>query len=259
MPGKLKGNLQLLFTKLMLKIDLHIHTIASGHAHNTILEYINQAKKLKMKVIGISDHGPSDTETIVSEIYFSVLGRIPRYVDNIMILKGVEANIINKKGDIDVSDKLVNKLDYVMANFHYETRYKNRGIKGNTEAMVNAIRSGKINIITHPFHNGHFPVQIEKIVDEACRHNVLLELDLQYIKKHVNEKNSEEHFANIKKMVEGVKKHKKKLIVNSDAHNIWELADDAPLRKIKKKIRLTDNMIINNYPKELFKLLKIDE
>jgi putative hydrolase len=41
----------------MLKIDLHIHTIASGHAQNTILEFINQAKDLKMEVIGISDYG----------------------------------------------------------------------------------------------------------------------------------------------------------------------------------------------------------
>ena len=42
----------------MMKVDLHIHTVASGHAHNTILEYLTMAKKLEMSVIGISDHGP---------------------------------------------------------------------------------------------------------------------------------------------------------------------------------------------------------
>ena len=47
--------------------------------------------------------------------------------------------------------------------------------------------------------------------------------------------------------------------VNTDAHNIWELADDRPLKKIKKKIGLTDKMIINNYPKELLKQLNINE
>lgn len=105
----------------MLKIDLHIHTVASGHAHNTILEYINQVNKLKMKAIGISDHGPSDTESVVSRIYFLTIGRIPKKVDGVRILKGVEANIINVKGDIDVDDKVIERLDYVMANFHKET------------------------------------------------------------------------------------------------------------------------------------------
>lgn len=125
--------------------------------------------------------------------------------------------------------------------------------------MMNAINSGKIDVITHPFHTDGFPVDMEKIVAEACKRNVLLELDLEYIRKYIIKRKSAEHLANIKKMVKGVKKYGKKLIVGSDAHNIWELADDAPLKKIKKEIGLTDEMIINNYPKELFKLFKIDE
>jgi len=80
----------------MLKIDLHIHTVASGHAHNTILEYMNQAKKLKMKAIGISDHGPN----VSSELYFRTLRRIPRKIGGLLIFKGIEANIINENGDI---------------------------------------------------------------------------------------------------------------------------------------------------------------
>lgn len=89
----------------MLNIDLHLHTIASRHAYSTILEYINQAKKLKMKVIGISDHGPDTCSTLTDDIYFRTMDRIPSYVEGIRILKGAEANIINLNGDIDLSDK----------------------------------------------------------------------------------------------------------------------------------------------------------
>lgn len=243
----------------MLKIDLHIHTIASRHAHNTILEYISQAKKMKMKVIGISDHGPAMQSTLTDEVYFKVLKRIPEKVNGIRILKGIEANIVDNKGGLDISDEAISFLDYVMANFHEKAVYKDKGMDKNTEAMIKTIQSGKINVITHLFHNKNFPVDIEKIAEEACRNNVLLELDLYYIEKHINQKNSQNHWDDIKKMVQVVKKCKKKLIVNSDAHNIWELGDDAPLKKIKKEIDLTDSMIINNYPKELFKLLKINE
>ena len=73
-----------------------------------------------------------DTETVVSHIYFLTIGRIPKKVNGVRILKGIEANIINEKGDIDVDNKVVERLDYVMANFHKETAYHNKGIEFNT-------------------------------------------------------------------------------------------------------------------------------
>ena len=90
--------------------------------------------------------------------------------------------------------------------------------------------------------------------EEACKNNVLLELNLYYLSKS---KNNPDIIPNIKIMVDVVKQYKKKFIIGSDAHNIWELADDSSLKAIKKQIGLTDNLIINNYPQELFKLLKI--
>ncbi len=237
----------------MLKIDLHLHTIASGHAYNTILEYINQAKKLKMKIIGISEHGPAG-DIFISEIYFKVLYRIPRVIDGIMILRGAEANIINKKGALDISDKTIKKLDYVIAGFHEGTPYKNLGRENNTNTIINCIKSHKVNIISHPFKMDVYDIDIKKVSQTACDYGVLLEINTHYIDDHKIKPNTIE---NLIKMVEVVKKNNKKIIVNSDAHNIWELGDDRALKKIKNKIGLIDKLIINNYPKELLKLLKI--
>lgn len=238
----------------MLKIDLHLHTVASGHAQSTVLEYVNQAKKLKMKVIGISDHGPGSTEAVGSYIYFLAIGRIPRYIDGLRVLKGIEANVVNNKGEIDVSDRVIERLDYVMVNFHNDTPYHDQGKKRNTEVIIKTIRSGKVNIISHPFLTKAFPVDLKKICETACQNNVLLELNLHALAKSRNE---EYILPNVKIMLDVVKKFKKKVIVGSDAHNIWELADDSYLKKVKKQIGLADDLVINNYPRELFKLLKI--
>ncbi len=241
----------------MLKIDLHLHTTASGHAHNTILEYINRGKELKMKIIGISDHGPGNDDTLVNELYFRTISRMPKFVNGLRILKGIEANITDSKGSLDVSDSTIeDKLDYVMANLHFGSAYKDSGKVKNTRALISAIRSGKIDVVTHPFWMRHFEIDIEKISQEACIHNVLLEVDTHYISEHQLKPYMIETLA---KMIKIVKKYKKKVIVGSDAHNIWEMADDTPLKKIKNKIGLTNKMIINNYPKELLKLLRIDE
>jgi len=239
----------------MLKIDLHLHTIASGHAYATINEYIIQAKKNRMKMIGFAEHGPRNRETIVSEIYFSELNRIPKVVSGVRILKGVEANIDNN-GNIDLSDRTIRSLDYVIAGLHKGTAFKERGSKRNTKSVIKVIQSGKVNIISHPFKMSAYKTDIEAVAEAACKNSVLLEVNIHYliekwIKKHP------ENLLGLEKMIKIVKKHKQKVIVNSDAHNIWEMGDDAPLKKIKKQIGLTDNLIINNYPKELMELLKI--
>lgn len=239
----------------MLKIDLHLHTIASGHAQSTILEYINRAKELKMKIIGFADHGPKYKKAFIDELYFRALYRIPKEVNGLRILKSVEANIINKRGESDISDDTIKKkLDYIIAGFHEETDYKNRSFDNNTEAVLNCIKSGRVNLISHPFVLKKFKMDIEKVTQAACNFKVILEINLHSLK---DDQIEDFTIPNLKKMIRILKRNKKKLIVNSDSHNIWEMADDSPLVKIKKKISLTNDMIINNYPKELMRLLRI--
>lgn len=246
----------------MLKIDLHLHTIASGHAQCTVYEYIKRAEELHMKMIGISDHstcGPN-THTLVDSVYLATLSRIPKTVNNIRILKGVEANIVNVDGDLDVSKKLIieKTLDYVLVNFHLGRGYESQGKAKNTQAMIRTIKSGLVNIISHPFVIDVFEIDIQEISQAACDNNVLLEVNLAYLGDW-NIKKFPSSLDNIKKMIDVVKRNNQKVIVNSDAHNIWEMADDSSLKKIQKEIGLTEKMIINNYPQELMQLLRIEE
>lgn len=236
----------------MLKVDLHIHTVASKHAHSTILEYIDQARKLKMKVIGISDHAPQNATTLTDQIYFREIGRIPEVIGGIRVLKGVEANILDGDGSIDIPEETAACLDYVMAGLHRGSPYKDAGRRRNTEAYLKAIRSGRIKILTHPFVTKDFPFDIAAVAKAACEHGVLVEINLSYFQ---DRRLSPELISGIATMVREVRKNRKKLIVNSDAHNIWELGDDSNLKKYKKQIGLTDDLVINNHPKELFKIL----
>lgn len=240
----------------MLKVDLHVHTIASGHAYNTILEYVQRARELKMKMIGISDHGPSLSGSGTNELYFKIMKRIPRKIHGITVLRGVEANIINEDGDIDLSDSACEKLDYVMAAFHFDApQYKDLGKKKNTETLLRTIRSGKVDILTHPFLTNKFDVDIKKVAEEACKYDVLLELNISCFEFRLP---GQKMIDDLNVMIEVVRKHGKRIIVNSDAHSIWQLADDEPLKKIKGLVKIEKELIINNYPKELLKFLEIE-
>ena len=39
--------------------DMHTHTLASGHAYNTINEMIRAASRKKLEIIGITEHAPA--------------------------------------------------------------------------------------------------------------------------------------------------------------------------------------------------------
>jgi len=43
-------------SKLIIKADLHTHTIASGHAYSTLLENIEYGKKRGIETIAITEH-----------------------------------------------------------------------------------------------------------------------------------------------------------------------------------------------------------
>ena len=233
----------------MLKIDLHIHTLHSGHAYGSFYDVVNEAKRKKMSMIAITDHGPK-VRGATSENNFTIGYRRPEY-KNLRVLWGCEANIIDIKGNIDLNQYIQNKLDILLVGFHKISKYKDAGIKGNTKAMINALKNPQIDILTHPTHP-QFKYNYEKVFQAALDNNVLLELNLAYLKNHL----SDEKLVLFKKMIDMTRVAGKKIIVNSDAHFIHEIGDDAILKKYWTKLGLTKDIIINNYPDELMKFLK---
>ena len=99
---------------LMYLSDIHTHSIASGHGTNcTISDMAKEAGRKGLKLLGISDHGPGTLASGTSS-YFRSLPFCPRKRFNVDILYGVELNILNADGQIDLSDELLNNLDYAI-------------------------------------------------------------------------------------------------------------------------------------------------
>ena len=92
--------------------DIHTHSIASGHGTTcTISDMAKAASKKGLKLLGISEHGPGTLASGTSS-YFRSLPFYPRKRFGIDILYGVELNILDSAGHTDLSDELLNNLDY---------------------------------------------------------------------------------------------------------------------------------------------------
>ena len=100
-----------------LKIDTHTHSIASGHAYSTIYEMAEAAKRKNLQVLSITDHAPTMPGSC-HEFYFYNLKVIPRDYFDIPILFGVELNILDPEGKVDLHPELLKQMDIAVASIH---------------------------------------------------------------------------------------------------------------------------------------------
>ncbi len=242
-----KNNIRVM--KMEYLIDLHIHTIASGHAYSTIEEIAKAAKIKNMKAIAITDHGPS-APGAPHRYYFSNLKVVPEYIEGVRILKGAETNIINEDGDLDLEKFDLQKLDIVLAGFHKQTGYEeNEDILKNTKTLLNCIRAGNADILTH-LGNPKYLFEYEQIVKAAKEYSVAIEINNSSFT--VSRKGSKE---NCTKIIELCKKYGNYISLGSDAHISFDVGNLSETEKLVKDIGYNKKLILNSEIEILDKFL----
>ncbi len=216
----------------MLKFDFHLHTVASGHAYNTILEIAKDASEKGLEAIAITDHGPlvlPDCEGY--KYYFSNINCVPEKLFDVRVLKGCEANI-NPDGTLDLPSTDQTKLDIVLAGLHTVSMPPGLGRAANTAAIIKAMAQNRIHIISHPYLP-LYPVDLEAVMAAGLKYRVLLEINLSVIRRNLK---NEAFIADVKRVIDWTIANKTKIVINSDAHFITWLGDDSILAELPFKI-----------------------
>ncbi len=154
--------------------DLHIHTVASGHAYSTVGEIAQEAARKGLHLVGITDHGPA-LPGGPHLYHFFALRFVPPVMHGVRILRGVEANII-APGKIDLPEPVLAELDLVMAGFHEDCGFPDRGLEANTAAVLLLMQNPRIKIITHP-GNPNFPLDYEAVARKGAETGTALEIN----------------------------------------------------------------------------------
>jgi putative hydrolase len=226
------------------KIDLHTHTTASGHAYSSVMEMIAWAKKNNIAYLGLSDHSPGMPGS--AYIYhFQNLRVIPREVDGVKVLRGVEANIIDVHGHIDMNEDNMKKLDYVIASMHPPCIAFGSKID-NTKAMIGAIKNPYVNIVGHP-DDARYPIDYEEVMKAAKDYNVLLEVNNGSLDPRGYRPNAKNNVLTYLSLAE---KHKHPVILGSDAHIGYSVGDFQYILPVLEEGKFDQGLIINdNYEK----------
>lgn len=99
---------------MKIELDVHTHTIASGHAFSTLQEMAQAAAGKGLKVLGITEHSPGIPGTC-HPIYFRNLHVVPRRMYGVELLLGAEINILDGKGNLDLDEDYMKMLDIRIA------------------------------------------------------------------------------------------------------------------------------------------------
>ncbi|AQR97447.1 MULTISPECIES: phosphatase [Clostridium] len=225
---------------MIVELDVHTHTIASGHAYSTIREMMKAASKKGLKLLGITEHARGIPGTC-SDIYFENLKVVPREMYGVELMLGAEINILDYDGSLSLEDRIIDKLDIRIAGIHNHC-YIPGTIEQNTNAVVQVIKKYKIDIISHP-DDGSCPLDYDTIVRASKKYNTLLELNNNSINPINCRKNARENNIDMLKLC---KKYNVQIILSSDAHIDTDISRFDFSYEILNEADFPEKLVINN-------------
>lgn len=224
---------------MKIELDVHTHTIASGHAFSTIQEMAQAAADKGLKLLGITEHSPGIPGSC-APIYFRNLYIVPRNMYGIELMLGAEINILDTEGNLDFDEHYLNMLDIRIAGIH-SLCYTPGTLEENTQGMINAIANPYIHIISHP-GDGTAKLLFEPIVQAAKEHHTLLEINNSSLRPSRHKVEARPNNLEILRLC---KQYEVPVILGSDAHISFDIATYNFAMELVNEAEFPEELIIN--------------
>ncbi len=220
-------------------MDLHTHTVASGHGYSTLKENIDAAKAVGLKYLGLSEHAPAMPGG-PHEFFFGNYKCIPREHEGLRLFCGVEANILDFDGRLDLSEKLLQKMEYVIASLHPVCMTPG-SVQENTRASILAMRNPYVKILGHP-DDSRFPVEYEELVRAAKEERVALELNNSSLHPKSARTGGRE---NIRKLLNTCMKYQAPIVLGTDSHVCYTVGRFEEALQVIEEVGFPEELILN--------------
>jgi putative hydrolase len=231
-------------------LDAHTHTISSGHAYSTITENARYAADIGLKLICMTDHAPKMPGS-TGKLHFVNSHVIPDEIYGVEILKGVELNIMNHSGEVDIDDSILQRLEVVIASLHPPCIHTDKD--GDfTDAIINTMKNKYVNIIGHP-GDVRYPFDVKRVVEASKYYNVALEVNNTSFSPKNSRSGGDEIVA---EMLLECKKTGTSIVLGSDAHYHTYIGGFEDCEKILKSVDFPDELVLNTDVEKFKKFLE---
>jgi DNA polymerase (family 10) len=212
-----KGRLPKLLEEDEIKGDLHIHSKWSDGTAS-IDEIATAAQKRGYQYVAICDHSKTlkiahglDESRLFKQI--EEIDRMNEKLKGFQILKGTEVDILTD-GKLDHSDKVLEKLDFVVAAIHSGFKQEKEKM---TKRIIRAFENPFVHCLAHPSGRllgarAPYEVDIDQVMEAAKRNGKALEINATLERLDLDDI----HSRKAKEM--GIK-----LAIGTDAHHLDQL------------------------------------
>jgi len=165
--------------------DLHVHSNWSDGT-SPIEEIARAAQKRGYQYVAICDHSKSlkithglDESRLMKQI--EEIDRINEKMKGFQILKGTEVDILND-GRLDLSEKVLEKLDLVVAAVHSGFKQEKEKM---TKRIVRALENPFVDVLAHPSGRllgarDPYEVEIDEVMEAAKQYGKALEINAYF-------------------------------------------------------------------------------
>lgn len=232
---------------LTVKTDCHTHTIMSGHAYSTLEENLNAARTAGLEVLATTEHGPA-MQGAPDPIYFRNMNALPRIWRGVTLLRGVEANIMDYHGALDMPGSVLKRLDFCLASYH-EICLPPAQAKEHTAGWLAVLTNPYIDCLGHPGRGSSYPFDIERVV-AACRDaGKAMEINQHTL-------DMSEDWSSCRDIALACKEAGTAVLVNSDAHFSTAVGQVELGLELLASLDFPESLIINRDRHSLLTFLK---
>ncbi|MDL2232454.1 PHP domain-containing protein [Ruminococcaceae bacterium OttesenSCG-928-L11] len=188
---------------LRIGVDMHTHTMFSGHAYCTVRDNVLEAKDHGLEGIGIADHygeqflnvdvsGEADPGKMFGAMghLFNVTA-LPREWHGVRIYRSVEADICDARGNIfghqfmlpsrngkvgTLADAILGTTDYAIASVHFLPNLKEITADEGTAMYCKALENPKVMMLGHIGRAG-VAFHIDEVLKAAREKGKIIEIN----------------------------------------------------------------------------------
>ncbi len=216
--------------------DVHTHTSASAHAYSTLYENMCAAQKKGLELVACTNHAPG-MEDAPHIWHFYNFKAVPRVISGVKFMGGAEVNILNERGDVDLCDADMERLDIVIASIHTPTYMEKMG-GDHTKTWLNVIENPYIDILGHS-GSPDYSYDIETIVRAVKNSNKCIEINNSSFK--IRKRNVER----CREIALACKRIGTQIVVNSDAHFMDSVGEVDLAVSMLEDIDFPEELIMN--------------
>ena len=233
---------------LLINIDVHTHSIASGHGSAaTIADMARAAAARQLKALCITDHGPS-TVGSAKESYFRGLKSVPRRRFGVQLYLGCEVNISDFTGHLDLNNEILSALDFNIASLHPQNIRPGTAVQ-NTSALIRAMENPYIHLIGHP-DDEKYPLDYKALAEAARATHTLLELNRASLAPggYRGDARSKDvlllHWCAI---------FNQPVVLGSDSHGVDNIGNFRECLELIREVEFPEELVLNRNVDEMFR------